>query len=80
MDPRFSSPYRPNHGSVGCYPILRFCGENPNSDGSMPTQRIKALWDGLYGGEYTERVWDGCNRAHGGDYAAFLEPLFPEPS
>src|SRR3954454_16922750 len=20
MDPRFSSPYRPNHGSVGCYP------------------------------------------------------------
>ncbi len=23
---------------------------------------------------------DGCNRAHAGDYAAFLEPLFPEPS
>jgi len=21
MDPRFSSPYRPNHGSVGCYLI-----------------------------------------------------------
>lgn len=38
--------------------ILRFCGENPNTDGSMPTQRIKALWDGLYRREYTERGWD----------------------
>ncbi len=38
--------------------ILRFCGENPNSDGSMPTERVKSLWEGLYRREFTDRGWD----------------------
>lgn len=28
--------------------IVKFCSMNLNSDGSMPTGRIKAIWDGLF--------------------------------
>jgi len=38
--------------------ILRFCNQNPNTDGSMPTERVKSLWEGLYRREYTDRGWD----------------------
>jgi len=38
--------------------VLKFCGENPNPDGSTPTNRVKALWDGLYRRGFTERGWD----------------------
>ena len=28
--------------------ILKFCSRNLNSDGSMPTMRIKTIWDRLF--------------------------------
>jgi len=38
--------------------ILKYCSENPNADGSTPTARVKALWEGLYRRDYTGRGWD----------------------
>ena len=28
--------------------ILKFCSQNMNSDGTMPTKRIKMIWDRMF--------------------------------
>jgi len=44
-----------------CLIILRFCSKNMNVDGSLPTKRIKSLWDALYSCEDVPRPWN-CRR------------------
>ena len=38
--------------------ILKFCSKNMNSDGTMPTKRIKRIWDGLFAEGQIERAFD----------------------
>jgi hypothetical protein len=38
--------------------IVKACSMKPNSDGSMPTARIKAIWDSLYETGEVERAFD----------------------
>jgi hypothetical protein len=39
-------------------PILKFCSQNMNSDGTMPTKRIKTIWDGLFAEGEIDRAFD----------------------
>jgi hypothetical protein len=38
--------------------IVKFCTMQMNGDGSMPTERIKAIWDGLFRGGDVQRAFD----------------------
>jgi hypothetical protein len=38
--------------------IVKFCTTQMNADGSMPTGRIKAIWDGLFRGGDVQRAFD----------------------
>src|SRR5262249_11099296 len=38
--------------------IVKSCSLKPNSDGSMPTARIKAIWDSLYETGEVDRAFD----------------------
>ena len=39
-------------------PILKFCSQNMNSDGTMPTKRIKTIWDRLFAEGEIDRAFD----------------------
>ena len=39
-------------------PILKFCSKNMNSDGTMPTKRIKVIWDRLFAEGDIDRAFD----------------------
>ena len=39
-------------------PIVKFCSQNRNSDGTMPTERIKRIWDGLFEEGEVDRAFD----------------------
>ena len=39
-------------------PIVKFCSQNRNSDGTMPTKRIKRIWDGLFAEGEVDRAFD----------------------
>ena len=38
--------------------ILKFCSQKMNSDGTMPTARIKAIWDRMYETGEVDRAFD----------------------
>jgi hypothetical protein len=38
--------------------IVKFCTSKPNRDGTMPTMRIKAIWDKLFENDEVERAFD----------------------
>ena len=38
--------------------ILKFCSRNMNSDGTMPTARIKVIWDQMYENGEVDRAFD----------------------
>jgi hypothetical protein len=38
--------------------ILKFCSQHMNSDGTMPTNRIKRIWDGLFETGEVQRAFD----------------------
>ena len=38
--------------------ILKFCSRNMNSDGTMPTMRIKTIWDRLFEIGDVQRAFD----------------------
>src|ERR1019366_8896127 len=38
--------------------IVKYCTSKPNTDGTMPTQRIKAIWDKLFENEEVARAFD----------------------
>jgi hypothetical protein len=38
--------------------ILKFCSRNMNSDGTMPTRRIKVIWDQMYENGEVDRAFD----------------------
>jgi hypothetical protein len=37
---------------------VKFCSQNINADGTMPTKRIKRIWDGLFQEGEVERAFD----------------------
>jgi hypothetical protein len=39
-------------------PIVKFCSQNINADRTMPTQRIKRIWDGLFAEGEVDRAFD----------------------
>ena len=55
-------------------PIVKYCSQKRNPDGTMPTQRIKRIWDGLFAEGEVERAFDyhrwrvirNLMEAHGG--------------
>ena len=38
--------------------LLKFCSQNMNSDGTMPTKRIKTIWDRLFETGEIQRAFD----------------------
>jgi hypothetical protein len=38
--------------------IVKYCTSEINADGTMPTRRIKAIWDGLFQSEDIDRAFD----------------------
>ncbi len=40
------------------FSILKFCSQKLNSDGTMPTARIKAIWDRMYDNGEVDRAFD----------------------
>ena len=38
--------------------ILKFCSRSMNSDGTMPTQRIKMIWDRMFENGEVDRAFD----------------------
>ena len=38
--------------------IVKYCTSEMNTDGTMPTRRIKAIWDGLFQSEDIKRAFD----------------------
>jgi hypothetical protein len=43
--------------------ILEFFNNDPNPDGSMPYERIKAMWNALWQAGDIDRKWDQGQRA-----------------
>ena len=39
-------------------PIVKFCSQNRNADGTMPTNRIKIIWDRLFAEGEIDRAFD----------------------
>src|SRR5262249_44991376 len=40
------------------FAVVRSCSARMNADGSMPTERIKAIWDRMYGNREVDRAFD----------------------
>jgi hypothetical protein len=38
--------------------VVKFCTEKMNADGTLPTQRVKAIWDKMYENREVERAFD----------------------
>ena len=39
-------------------PIVKYCSQNINLDGTMPTRRIKRIWDAMFAEDEVERAFD----------------------
>ena len=39
-------------------PIVKYCSQKRNADGTMPTKRIKRIWDGLFAEGEIDRAFD----------------------